>query len=264
MAIQIVTQNQLRAIQSLPFCYLCGQPLLTDPPQPTNMDHVPPKRLFRVVDRTPPLQLPTHEACNNGHSENDAVAAQLMDVLHGQAPRQQRFQAGVGQFRDGSQGLAVRGFDMRAMVRRWVRGFHAALYEEFVPDGPFTTITPLPEGDRRDDGGVVFVTVPEVAPHLVDVLKRNRAVGSLDSVVCYNERCRYECVWVQADGGQWICIWALDVYGWIRLGDGQHFEPRGCFGLYRRPDGGTPKGAAEGTSLAFAVANQQSLDPFGS
>lgn len=264
MALLIRTQPQLRAIQSLPFCYLCGRPLVTNPPEALNMDHVPPKKLFRVADRNPPLQLPTHESCNNGHSENDAVAAQLIDVMHGTAPTQQRFEAGAGTFADGSPGLAVRGFDMRALVRRWVRGFHAALYGEFVPDGPFTTITPLPEANLNDDGSVTFGPVADVAPHFVETLKKNRAVGALDTVICFNENCRYECVWVQADRGEWMCVWALDVYGWIRLGDGRHFEPRGCFGAYRRAQGGVPSGAAESTALSFPISNGERLDPFGS
>jgi hypothetical protein len=70
-------------------------------------------------------------------------------------------------------------------------------------------------------------------------------------------------VWSQADNGQRICIWGLDVYGWKELGDVTHFEPRGCVGVYWSNSGVIPATATRGTRLHFRIPSLDRLDPFG-
>jgi hypothetical protein len=258
----IDTQKAMRKVRALPFCYLCGDPL-TDP---QNDDHVPPTAIFLNGDRNFPLILPTHDRCNGDRSSEDQVIGQLVGVLHGKAPdaRHDKLDVKPVLFEDGTVGAAVRDVDLRAIIRRWVRGFHAALYEEFLPDKArmFSTCPPLPEA-QRPNGEVRPVPVASVLPRFVEEIKRNRATGSLDRVMCRNGKCVYECVWAQADRGQWLCVYALDLYGWIKLGDPVHFEARGCVGTYRRVQGGTPRRATTGTRLVFSVENREGLDPFG-
>jgi hypothetical protein len=115
----------------------------------------------------------------------------------------------------------------------------------------------------EERGQVKPLPAPEVVPHLVAALKRNRATGTLDTVVCRNGRCRYECVWGQADNGQRVCIWGLDVYGWKELGDVTHFEARGCVGVYWPHSGVIPATGTRGTRLHFNVPAGERLDPFG-
>ena len=118
---------------------------------------------------------------------------------------------------------------------------------------------PLPEG-RVEGDRVEPVPVPEVIQHFVHEIKRNRITGTLDSIVCRKGHCRYECVWTQADQGQWFCVWALDVYGWSDLGDYKHFDRRDCVGMYRQAVPGVPPGAQTATRLHFDV--NADLDPF--
>lgn len=101
-----------------------------------------------------------------------------------------------------------------------------------------------------------------MTPEFVKELKRNRATGTLDRIVCRNGKCRYECVWSQADNGAWICIYGLDLYQWINLGDTSS-ETRGCVGSYLRPQHGTPPGATCTTRIVFTVENRERLNPFG-
>jgi hypothetical protein len=117
----------------------------------------------------------------------------------------------------------------------------------------------MPEG-RVEASRVEPVPPPEVIQHFVREIKRNRATGTLDSVVCRKGHCRYECVWTQADSGHWFCVWALDVYGWSDLGDLSHFDRRGCVGAYRQANSVVPAGAAVATRLHFDVG--AGLDPF--
>jgi len=256
------SQKAIHAVQALPFCYLCGESLA----DPRNDDHVPPSSIFLTDDRNFPLTLPTHVKCNGDRSAEDQVIGQLIGLLHRKAPDavHNKLKVKSGPYEDGTLGMAVEGLDLRSIIRRWIRGFHAALYREYLPDdtGAFMTSPPLPEGRPHKHGGE-FVPVPEIVSHFVEELKKNRATNTLDRIVCRNRKCRYECVWAQADRGQWMCIYGLDLYDWMNLGDTRHFEARGCVGAYRRPAGGTPRGATCATHLVFTVENAQRLNPFG-
>jgi hypothetical protein len=262
MPIQLTTQSALRGVQNLAFCYLCAHPFESG--EERNRDHVPPSTLFNSADRDTPLILPTHPRCNHGRSAEDELIGQLVGVLHGRVmvPQGRRPDIVRGSFPDGSLGLGATGVALKAIIWRWVCGFHAALYDQPVADSIYMVFPPMPEGRVVGDR-VDAVPVPEVIPHLVQELRRNRTTGTLDSIVCRNGQCRYDCVWSQDDRGPRICIWALDLYGWKELGDVTHFEPRGCIGVYRPKNGQIPSTATLGTRLEFAVENAERLDPFG-
>ena len=259
MAIRLESQAQMRQIRSLPFCYVCAQAF--EPHEERNSDHVPPTALFATDHRDFPLILPTHTRCNSAQSADDETIGQLVGVLHGRAivPHGRKPELYGGVFPDGSPGAGAKGLDVKRIIWRWVRGFHAALYRSPILEVGRQVFPPLPEG-RVEAGRVEPVPVPEVIQHFVQEIKRNRATGTLDSVVCRKARCRYECVWTQADGGQWFCVWALDIYGWSELGHDPHFDRRGCVGMYRQTDPVVPPGAEVATRLHFSVG--RGLDPF--
>ncbi len=227
-----------------------------------NRDHIPPSRLFAKADREPSLWLPTHEQCNQNRSAEDEVIAQLIGTLHGrpitEQGRKPRFAAGT--FPDGTLGLGA-AIQLRPIIFRWVCGFHAALYDEPLGPAESFMFPPVPEG-RVGEKQVDPLPIPDVVPHLVAELKRNRMTETLDAVICRNSRCHYECVWSQADDGRRICIWGLNIYDWRELGDTNHFEPRGCVGVYRLKNGTVPRNAAIGTRLHFSVSRNDRLDPF--
>lgn len=262
MAVIFKSQKDLREVQDLPFCYLCGQSFGFS--EDRSRDHVPPSGLFARQDRGLPLILPTHPQCNHERSPEDQIIGQLVGVLHGQRvnPRHNKLRVSVGRFEDGSPAAALRDLDIRKIIRRWIRGFHAALYREYLPaDAGFATYSPLPEG--KDDGQqVTFVPIPEVFAKFVEELKRNRAVRALDQIISRNGKCRYECVWSQLDDGRWICVYGLDLYDWIELGDINNFTPRGCVGCYQRPTAGVPARASTATRLIFDWKSASPYDPF--
>jgi hypothetical protein len=261
MPIHLTTQKDLRAVQRLPFCYLCADVFQAG--EVTTRDHVPPSGLFDEQDRDFPLILPTHERCNHRQSADDEVIAQVVGVLHGKPVIEdgRRPRLGVGSFDDGSFGYCALGLGIRGIIWRWVRGFHSALYQKPVGRASFSVYPPLPEG-RGAGNQIEPVPMPEVVPHLVREIRCNRLTQSLDSIVCRRQRCRYECLWTQADGGQWFCIWALDLDGWSELGDVTHFERRGCVGTYRLQEQPVPAKATIGTKLQFDIRDAACLDPF--
>ena len=138
--------------------HLCGQALMPGPER--DKDHVPPSGLFALADCDQPLILSTHRLCNGGRSQEDQAIGQLVGVLHGRRVNRNhnKLQIKVGRFTDGSRGAALEGFDIREPIRPWVRGFHAALYGEYLPpDCSFTTYTPLPEAIRQGDEVVLLL-----------------------------------------------------------------------------------------------------------
>jgi len=259
--VALETQQAMRAVQGLPFCYLCGNEFVAAGAR--NRDHVPPSSIFAIPDRNFPLVLPTHTACNGGWSAGDEAIAQLVGLLHGKPlPIPARLEFASGLFDDGTQGVAVRGLDLRAVIRRCVRGFHAALYREpLASTMAFATCPPMPEV-RVEDAGAQYVEPPEMCERFVEELQRNRASRTVDRIVCRNGKCRYECVWSLAEDGRWLCIYGLDLYGWRELGDPDHFEPRSCVGAYRLPDARIPDAAGRATELVFSIGGGR-RDPFG-
>lgn len=263
MPVIIDSQEAARPLQRLPFCYLCGRAF--DGSEPQDKDHVPPAALFQKSDRDFPLKLPSHTACNGARSAEDEIVSQLVGLLHEEPsrPKTRTVRVAAGQFEDGTTGVGAVGVALEAIIWRWVRGFHAALYRSPVPyRTKYSIVAPLPEG-KVTGTRVEPIAVAEVTPALVEEIKRNRATRTVDAVICCKGRCRFECVWTQADNGVRICVWALDLYGWRDLGESKHFDPRGCVGTYHLPEYAVPKGATLATRLHFSVANRDKLDPFG-
>jgi hypothetical protein len=130
-------------------------------------------------------------------------------------------------------------------------------------DAQFAIQTPFPSG-RVESGKIVVDELPKQHFLFVSVIKHNRAVGTLDAICCNNGKLRYECVWDQSDDGKyWICIFALDLYSWIDLGDIHNFAPRGCAGMYRSLLAPLPNNATKATRLDFLTTNAMPSDPFG-
>jgi hypothetical protein len=82
--VSLITQQQLRQVQNLPFCYLCGSAF--EPDDRVNRDHVPAQAVFSKRDRQSPLWLPTHVACNKSHEQIDEKIGQLIALRDGRVP----------------------------------------------------------------------------------------------------------------------------------------------------------------------------------
>jgi hypothetical protein len=190
------------------------------------------------------------------------VIAQFVGMVHGRpiAERGRKPKFAAGKFPDGTLGVGA-AIPLRPIIFRWICGFHAALYNEPLGPAERFVFPPFPES-RVGETMVEPVPIPDVVPHFVDELKRNRLTGTIDVVTCRNGKVRYECVWSQADDGRRICIWGLNIYDWRNLGDINHFEPRGCVGMYHLKSGSVPRTAAIGTRLHFSVNRKDRLDPF--
>src|ERR1700722_18965353 len=85
--VSLLTHSDFRALQKLPFCYLCGRDFLEGDSQ--NRDHVPPECIFERSDRAP-LLLPAHTACNKAFELLDEKIGQLIALRYGKVPQDPR------------------------------------------------------------------------------------------------------------------------------------------------------------------------------
>jgi len=254
----LTTQKQLRQAFDPEFCYICGQPW--EAGDDTDRDHVPPKRLFAKGDRTPPLTLRTHVTCNNGQSGYDEQIGQLVSLLWKESPTSKDVSS-LKVSSHAPEGMmpfcAVEGLNLRIIVARWVKGFHAALYREPLPQMNGFIHEPFPGGDELGEDTSLHFSHTVI----VNEIKKNRAAGRLDKIDAYDGQLRYECLWTHLDDGHPICMWALDVYAWHRLGDVNNFPARSCVGWYEAPTG-VPEGASRAVSVEIPFRNFEPLNAF--
>lgn len=258
--VSLLTQRDFRELQKLKFCYVCGCDF--DPADVKDRDHLPAKAVFAVPDRTPALWLPTHKRCNGGHSTLDHKIGQLIALKRGQVPtrrdRQLRFkiiQPDLG---------AIENLDVGDVVRRWIRGFHVALYREPIPPGPLPGAlqTPFPSGTLGPRGIQFDPLLPQHSV-FVNTIKTQRAKRNIDAIKSNNGKLIYECVWHQADnGGPWLCLFALNLYDWKDLGFTPGQPSRGCAGFYQLDSGLPPVAGTRAVTTTILIPNFDRLDPF--
>jgi|SRR5262245_45220128 len=260
---ELKTQRDFQNVfKSLSFCYLCGKPFQGN--KDRTRDHVPPSSVFQDTDKSPALILPAHKACNGEWSKYDEEIGQLVGLLHGKPVdlKKSRLKIGTGNFPDKTQAGVVP-INMKPILFRWVRGFHVAIYKEFLPADTKRVIH-LPMPSLKRDGDKVS-PLKDILPHqykIVEVIKKNRAIDRLDRVECRMGKCVYECVWDQLNNGDWLCIFALQIYNWKDLGDPVHFKQRGCSGSYTTQKS-HPSNATKSVSIEIPILNFDKLDPFG-
>jgi hypothetical protein len=256
--VTLSSQKQIRAVRNLPFCYLCGRVFAPD--DITNHDHVPPESVFAKADRQP-LKLKSHKKCNSSFELLDEKIGQLIGLKHGQTPSNpQHHRLKIIRSPIPRVG-AVTNLNIDEAVWRWIRGFHAALYQEPFPAlRRGSLVTPFPRADLKGRT-YEFVPIPPQHEVFVEAIKANRARGNLDGIRCNNNRLVYESIWVMADNGQWFCIFALDVYAWKDLGR-THLPNTGCAGCYFLPEGTRPANSTVEIRSKILIPNLDRLDPF--
>jgi hypothetical protein len=257
--VSLLTQSDFRAVQKLPFCYLCGRDFLEGNSQ--NRDHVPPECIFERSDREP-LLLPAHTACNKAFELLDEKIGQLIALRYGKVPQDPRHRR--LKFAISPQGVhgAVVNLDIDAAVWRWIAGFHAALYRESGVGIGGSLVTPFPKA-RMVRGRPVLDPLRVQHRLFVETIKSNRRRDNLDRVSFNKGKLTYECVWQQADNnGPWMCIFALDIYDWKDLGRTPGLPARGCAGFYVTPAQTVPANATKAVKFAIIIPPGDRLDAF--
>ncbi|MEX0880893.1 MAG: hypothetical protein WEF99_15565 [Thermoanaerobaculia bacterium] len=232
--VEIHKQKDLQKLRSLPFCYICGESLPSTKSSERNRDHLPPTTIFKVEDRVNPLILPTHEGCNHAEGHLDEQIGQLIGIHHGRSFDPRKFRLRISEFDDPLGRVGLVHVDLEPAIWRWVRGFHAALYREHLPNDAHKHIQPPMTAGRHGDDGLVTEEVLPQQFDYVEIIERNRSLGRLDRIVTRAGKCIYECVWIDvlSPAEAHACIFALRIYDWSDLGLTGRTERRGCTGVY--------------------------------
>lgn len=261
---EILSQAAAQEAKRIPFCYLCGQRVFKDH---RNDDHVPPKALFSKDDRAkgPVLKLWTHPECNAQCSAEDERTAQLLSVFlwnDGIDPQRSHLKFirnRIDQF--GNKLECVSGANLDWSIIRWIRGFHAALYGEYAPPHlQYAPSLPFAMGTLTEDRAKM--RAPQLAhEELVRTLVINRWSHTTNRIVLYGGKLEYECCWTRYDHGSDMCIWALRIYNWEKLGMPPVGPGRGCVGCYDCR-GRRPLLANNPTKIIYPTPKLNLLDPF--
>ncbi|HUL04926.1 MAG TPA: hypothetical protein VLV76_01245 [Candidatus Acidoferrum sp.] len=256
--VSLSTQQDFRRVQSLPFCYWCGQDFHRTS---ATRDHIPPKATFAAEDRQPCLWLPAHDSCNGSHKGTDQLAAQLIGLKWGRTQADGDRKIVISTF--GSEVAAIANLDIRAVVWRWVRGFHAALYGECMPGARVKHALETPFPHAETDALLQIERIKDVHRNFLHEIKTQRALQNLDRITSNNGKLTYECVWCKfCDADVWACVFALNIHDWKDLGLTPGQPARGCAGSYILPSGLPPNDSTRMKLTPIIVPNRDKLDPF--
>jgi hypothetical protein len=253
--VSLTTQSDFRKVRDLPFCCVCGKQFAAGDLCDNN--HVPPKTIFKKSDRLP-LKLKTHKACNERHSGDDENLGQLIGAMDGRLPtdpKKQRLRV-----RPAAPSVGwITNLNIDAAIWRWVRGCNAGLYLEPLLSKSFSIVSPFPRADQIDDGPFRLRPILDQHPLFVQVIKTQRMHGELDRIETNNRSFIYECAWGRSDDAtKWICMFAIKIYDWKRLGMTPLGPHRGCAGCYMVD--AVPDGATHVTEWSIIL---DPLEPFG-
>jgi hypothetical protein len=252
--------DRIKAVRRIGFCYICGEPLERKRGVGWNVDHVPP--IAYVSGRAAALPMRAHPACNHAWSARDERGAQFVSTMIGRYPSSPaNIRIDVTRFPNpvtGESRFGVLDFGFEKDVRRIVRAFHAAVYNDYLPEPGIEVSLPFAAGHAP-------AGVPEADPFPVwhtDVvlhLLRSDHVKRLDRLLCGKNECEYICTWMLSKPGLWQCVFGLRVHTWGHMGE-PAFGQRGCVGFYHRK--GPPVGASEAPTIDLRIRIPNRLDPF--
>jgi hypothetical protein len=182
----VIGPRSLQAVQKLPFCYICGKAFTAEDQR--NRDHVPSRSCISRKERTHnPIILPVHVLRNDRFKKDDERVGQFLSILHGKLAQAEKRRLQYRRFsnpaldRQGRQIEAVSDMDMYGVVYRWVRAFHAALYQQPIPtkvnyaiELPFDVVSPIDDSYIADDGR------PRQRALCEETIARNRLTRTID------------------------------------------------------------------------------------
>jgi hypothetical protein len=265
--IRISSQNEMQvACRAVRFCYLCGEPLPARNQQDRKLvcrEHVIPKTLLGdpPLDRVQrwPVKLDVHKGCDKKYKAGTDDLAALLHCINvhpkEQWPKPKHIQRlGLSLVRVhsllGGPSLPAFGNAQKPVsaVWMWVRGIHAALYREYLPESaPHTILAPVPGFNASAGPSALRQTVERSAIVRAPVEYGVRT-GRADGLSAWGGQVSYECVWFppvdEHCGDVWACFWGLIFPGvstWSRtvLPPGQECPWHGLYTTNCLPDGAT-------------------------
>ena len=144
------------------------------------------------------------------------------------------------------------------MAARIVRGMHALLYHEFLPQNTKSKFhIPLPEADTAT--GKLIQPLDQLFT-FSGVIRKAILSNTADVVLAYNGKFKYACTWERLDNGQDFCIACFDIYAFHELAPAGTTLPKAFIGMYIPHK--RPAGAARASGLEIVATHSELLDPW--
>lgn len=265
MAVRIQTRNAMDlAKQRLCFCYLCGQSLAE---QDTRTEHVLARGLLdadSVSSSSWPITLRVHAQCDQEHKQPFDSVLIAVQRVHSQSlqsvPKSDRaiVRKRIRESETAGVPASLSAYEASACFRSiWasVRGFHASLYQSFLPnDTKRLVFAPAPSFNHREATPIDQQLDRDrwMAERIALANSAATLEGSWDGITAWDERVKYRCVWhplPESRSSKWLCLWTLStpqVLSWSRSVTGLETPWRG---VYRTSD--VPASAAQLTDAAI-------------
>ena len=100
-------------------------------------------------------------------------------------------------------------------VATWIRGMHAALYDEFIPASPRNAVFP-PVPAASPEHGIPFLETEQWSWIVRTAVERATSLDKWDGIRAWGGRLRYRCVWFSgpiAGVTTHVCLWCLYISG---------------------------------------------------
>lgn len=218
--------------RSIAFCYLCGEDL---PPcnkpgvrQQIIGEHVIPRALLGDVPKnqseTWAIKLDVHRQCEQLRKQKVDHWLKLLQEMHIK-PNHKWAKLGhiynmplrPSQVILSRMRNAVPAFtgcsELFQGVWQWIRGLHAALYLQFLPEEIWhCSYPPVPACSSQNDGPTLEET--ETQSYLIlSNIGLAESLDKWDGITAWSGAVQYRCVWWQCTAStekrKWICFWTL-------------------------------------------------------
>lgn len=279
MAVSIDTQKRAQAARrALDHCYICSDPIPKRGTPGRSLkvigDHVLPESMLNLASAEEganwPVVLDVHAECERDHKQKRDHLAMIMQIMGSVGPMQWTPDE-LGKFRNqckfeiatvnGQPVPVIDGAgDILLAAILWVRGFHAALYGEVLPNEVgFITHCPAPACEHGDRPIEELLALGAVIEHaILSTLRRMIPKNRTDRIILRSKRIEYHCTWVRVldpSTHPWWCYWTLDLPGspaWSQATRGYDSPWHGAYSLPYKPESATAATARiEGDRLVF-------------
>ena len=230
---RILSQEEMQVTRrSIAFCYLCGEDL---PPcnkpgvrQQIIGEHVIPRSLLGNVPknqtRTWPIKLDVHHQCEQLGKQKVDNWLKLFQEMHTKPSDKwpkpghlRNMPISPSQVIQRQTGNAVPAFsgctELFEGVWRWIRGLHAALYLQFLPEDLWHRSLPPVPACSIQSGGPTLENTETDSKWILITMRLAESLDKWDGITTWRGAVQYRCVWWQTatatEKRNWKCCWTL-------------------------------------------------------
>lgn len=236
---RIADQRTARiARERLTWCYLCGRDLPArrslDWNGAVQREHVVPLSILRIVQCPRhsgwPLALDVHKSCDKELKRDADQLTKVLSAINGTSSSlwnagdvsqfHAHFRLSLGDTSHGPVPLMQDTDKGMVAVAYWIRGCHAALYDDrsLCPSVHDIFVRPPGLGFVWKHGADIDALTEHEAEHsrvALELMRHAIRASRVDEIVAWSGHLHFRCVWYDTGVAtrQYMCLWTLDIPG---------------------------------------------------